>query len=470
MGAFHDHFVTTWSAGSHPQALRGYEKLDILGLLPNSSNSMNASQHQCECLQEIVQLFDEQPGLGGDSTKPGLFGRLDHKLVKIGEESNQLFENYMRTGERLYCVSEYGQCGASVPLYQWFSVSEIDNFVTTREELDLAHDTNIKSKGVLCYIWSNDYKSGQKAPEVTDKRIIPKIDGANIPIAGGFPTYTRTGPSEIKKSGLCPTLTATNGQWSYTSSMRTPGTIGFLNCNTGYAITNGTSAIVCQRTGRWLPEPPTCNLSGCPPIEHERSSSPTSHSSVQGHIVYNSIAVADQRYPTGTTAMLICSERMDVSHNGADISYCTLSGWQPKKLGKCEKICPKINVENANIVYTDSHGLDQVTTTNGTIATVICPFGTNLVGKGTAECIDGKWDNEKIGECKMLSCPVLESVDAGRLTYFNARNEPTNPAVVKINPGTIVRLTCDSNSNLRGAGESMCHTTETWQPEIGTCE
>uniref|UniRef100_A0A914XV42 Sushi domain-containing protein n=1 Tax=Panagrolaimus superbus TaxID=310955 RepID=A0A914XV42_9BILA len=470
MGAFRDHFATTWSSSSHPQALRGYEKLDILGLLPNSSNALNDnSEYKCECLQEIVQLFDEQPGLGGDSTKPGLFGRLDHKLVKMGEESNQLFENYMRTGERLYCVPEFGQCGASIPLYQWFSASEIDNFVTTREELDLAHDTNIKSKGVLCYIWSHNYKSGQKAAPITDKKIIPKMDEKNnIPIAGGFQTYTRTGPSEIKKVTdlACPTLTATNGQWSYTSLMRTPGTIGFLNCNTGYAIINGTLAIVCQRTGRWLPEPPTCNLSGCPPIEHEHSN-PTQ---VQGRIVYNSVVVADQRYPVGTTAMLICSERMDVSHNGADISYCTLSGWQPRKLGKCEKICPKIHVENANIVYADSHGLDQVTNTDGTIATLICPFGTNLIGKGTAECSDGKWDNENIGECKMLNCPVLKSIDGGRLTYYNAKSEPTNPLIVKIIPGTIVRLTCGSDSNLKGAGESMCHTTETWQPEIGICE
>lgn len=122
LGAFRDHFATTWTPGTHPQALRGYEHLEVLGLVPNSSEIV---EKKCECLQEIVQLFDEQPGLGGDSTKPGLFGRLDHKLVKIGEESNQLFENYMRTGERLWCVSEYGQCGASVPLYQWFAASEI---------------------------------------------------------------------------------------------------------------------------------------------------------------------------------------------------------------------------------------------------------------------------------------------------------------------------------------------------------
>ena len=125
-GAFHDHFTTTWTPATHPQALRGYVELDVLGLLPNASDSTeDGKNHHCECLHEIVQLFDEQPGLGGDSTKPGLFGRLDHKLVKMGAESNQLFENYMRTGERLFCVPEYGACGASVPLYQWYAVSEI---------------------------------------------------------------------------------------------------------------------------------------------------------------------------------------------------------------------------------------------------------------------------------------------------------------------------------------------------------
>ena len=177
---------------------------------------------------------------------------------------------------------------------------------------------------------------------------------------------------------------------------------------------------------------------------------------------------------------------MGVSTNGADISYCTLNGWQPKKLGKCEKLCPKIIVENSNVVYADSQGLDQVTNTEGTVATLICPPGTRLIGKGTVECVDGKWSEEKIGECKTLSmlmlsipkgsktkisdCSHLDTIDNGRLTYFNAKNEPTNPLVAKITPGTTVRLTCDSGRSLKGAGESMCHTSETWQPEIGVCE
>lgn len=107
-------------------------------------------------------------------------GRLDHKLIRKGHPfNNGPFEKYTMTGETLYCVPNYGDCGASVPLYEWFVASEVgmlyaihplefiqssDTLLTTRKRFASNEDTNVASMGVLCYIWPLDYLSGDQAP------------------------------------------------------------------------------------------------------------------------------------------------------------------------------------------------------------------------------------------------------------------------------------------------------------------
>ena len=54
---------------------------------------------------------------------------------------------------------------------------------------------------MLCYIWPLNYKTGQKAIPVQEKRIIPKVESnsAVVPMAEGFATYTRTEPMKIER-------------------------------------------------------------------------------------------------------------------------------------------------------------------------------------------------------------------------------------------------------------------------------
>ncbi|KAH7724876.1 Protein W05F2.7 [Aphelenchoides avenae] len=149
----------------HPEALSDYAQVDVYGLVANRSSAANDARHRCECLQELIQLFDEQYGIGGIAKRPGLFGRLDHKLIRKGHPfNNGPFEKYTMTGETLYCVPNYGDCGASVPLYEWFVASEVDTLLTTRKRFASNEDTNVASMGVLCYIWPLDYLSGDQAP------------------------------------------------------------------------------------------------------------------------------------------------------------------------------------------------------------------------------------------------------------------------------------------------------------------
>uniref|UniRef100_A0AC34PYL0 Sushi domain-containing protein n=1 Tax=Panagrolaimus sp. JU765 TaxID=591449 RepID=A0AC34PYL0_9BILA len=445
LGAFRDHYATTWTFKNHPKALQGYYQIDVFGLIANSSDPLKSEEFHCECLREIVQLYDEQWGLGGTIGKPGLFGRIDHKLVLSGNEKNEPLEKYMRTGEKLYCVPEYGQCGASVPLFQWFSTGEIDTLVTTHDKLIPESDPNLVSKGILCYIWPLDYKSGQEAPTSPEllKMAHPHVyqREPRIDVQESYLSAVRSRePVMMNQEVFCPSLMSTNGHWSYTTPNRNPGTVAFLNCNAGYAVHNVSSAVMCQRTGRWMPEPPTCEPSGCRPMDRSNSN---------GRIIYNGPPIDDQLYPIGSTSMLVCDEKMDVSHDGADVAYCSLDGWQPKNLGHCEKVCPLFVIENGEVIYTDGRGFDQKTNTNGTIATVICERGTKLTGLGTAVCLDGNWNVKDIGECRVLTCPKLDEPSDGRLIYFNPQNDPLDVHSMKITPGTTVKLTCAFDDHLK---------------------
>jgi hypothetical protein len=73
-----------------------------------------------------------------------------------------ILENYLLTGEKFYCVQKYGQCGASLPLREWHVEAEYDTIMTTNTSMEGA--LGVTYKGMLCYIWSANYKAGTSAP------------------------------------------------------------------------------------------------------------------------------------------------------------------------------------------------------------------------------------------------------------------------------------------------------------------
>lgn len=120
------------------------------------------SKEKCLCAVEVVQLVDEQLGFGATLTQPGLFGRINHKMVLKQNRPNSAIDNYLLTGEEFYCVQKYGQCGASVPLKEWHVDTEYDTIMTTNTSLEKT--LGVSFKGVMCYIWPADYRTGVPAP------------------------------------------------------------------------------------------------------------------------------------------------------------------------------------------------------------------------------------------------------------------------------------------------------------------
>ncbi|KAH7724875.1 hypothetical protein AAVH_07467 [Aphelenchoides avenae] len=114
--------------------------------------------------------------------------------------------------------------------------------------------------------------------------------------------------------------------------------------------------------------------------------------------------------------------------------------------------------------------MDQITNTEGTVATVICDAGSKLVGPGSAVCSNGEWSVGDIGQCKPLACPRLQEIPNGKLEYINAKSETLNPQMGIVSPGTTARLKCLGKGKLVGARESQCNASEKWDPTIGTCK
>ncbi|KAI6196694.1 hypothetical protein M3Y94_01139000 [Aphelenchoides besseyi] len=446
-GLYHDHFSTTWNFESHPTALSRYTQIQRLGLVLK-----HKQQEECDCAVQVIQLYDEQLGIGGTTEKPGLFGRLNHKLVLRSKRPDDAIDSYFLTGERFYCAPKFGQCGASIPLTEWQHVGEDDTIFTSNKSMK--NELGIVKKGVLCYIWPLDYKSDSLAQQISES---------------DEQTSVNTKEFLSVRVNQCQRLETKNGEWSQSTLTPTVGTTSKLTCLPGYWPNSNVTYSVCQRSGKWLPPPMSkCICIGCPAFPSTYRVGQIAYS-VDGILPNENIKSKDS-YPVGTKASLLCPENTEVSQQSADTAVCTESGWVPSALGSCERVCPPLNLTNGFVVYTDSQGFDRSIFSNGTIATGVCIENAKLNGNAIAICVDGKWTTEELGSCDLPTCPPLEDVGQdGRLFQLRHGNTTSN-LPKKFYSGTTIRLQCNRDKKIVGATETKCDASGFWQPSLGKCQ
>ncbi|KAF1770292.1 hypothetical protein GCK72_002110 [Caenorhabditis remanei] len=138
-GIERDHYYTTLH--STDSSLVSYNLTGVLGKVLTSSKST-----ACSCLVKLQQQFDNQTGY---------FHRLDHKLIVTGQESNRPYEEYVDTGETIYCSKRLGDCGATLPLWKHFQFYDVDTVYTTDSSpLPMSY---LYPQTPLCYIWPANY-------------------------------------------------------------------------------------------------------------------------------------------------------------------------------------------------------------------------------------------------------------------------------------------------------------------------
>lgn len=187
-------------------------------------------------------------------------------------------------------------------------------------------------------------------------------------------------------------MNITNGDWTFNSLKKVPGTVATLKCNPNHSHQHGSPVVVCQKSYKWLPDPSThcIECKSCLPFKHKEFA----------QITYSAQLIEDESenknyYPASTTASLVCINSTGISQHVADVTVCTTQGWIPDTLGHCEKTCSSFNLKNGYVLYTDSRGFDQHSNVNGTIATVryFDNSAIKIVNLGclSTNCQTGEW-------------------------------------------------------------------------------
>ncbi|ULU10122.1 hypothetical protein L3Y34_014445 [Caenorhabditis briggsae] len=225
-GIERDHYYTTLP--STDPSLVTYNQTGVLGKVLTSAKST-----ACSCLVKLQQQFDNQTGY---------FHRLDHKLIVTGQEPNRPYEEYVDTGEVLYCSKRLGDCGATLPLWKQFQFYDIDTVYTTDSSpLPMSY---LYPQTPLCYIWPVNYSPNVStivsgpvapAPPVPTTTIVPSgSDSTSTATMGTIGTGSKrildsvglTDPSTLGSSMTTPTTSATSIISSWGTSGPTPSSSG----------------------------------------------------------------------------------------------------------------------------------------------------------------------------------------------------------------------------------------------------
>uniref|UniRef100_A0A1I7ZLN6 DUF3707 domain-containing protein n=1 Tax=Steinernema glaseri TaxID=37863 RepID=A0A1I7ZLN6_9BILA len=133
-GTFRDHLYTTL-----PPPLDYRFQLNFsTGFVVVDENSTD-----CECLVPLVQVFAES-----DYFPPNR----DHKLVN--PRTTDISLPYAPTGEIVFCASQYGACGATVPMRPFFNLLSMDTVYMFSNSPSTVPTRIPAVPSVLCYIWT----------------------------------------------------------------------------------------------------------------------------------------------------------------------------------------------------------------------------------------------------------------------------------------------------------------------------
>ncbi|CAI2304711.1 unnamed protein product [Caenorhabditis sp. 36 PRJEB53466] len=200
-GIERDHYYTTLPLTDPSIASAGYNQSGVLGKVLTSPKST-----ACSCLVKLQQVFDNQTGY---------FHRRDHKLIVTGQEPNRPYEEYVDTGEAVYCAKRLGDCGASVPLWKHFQFYDIDSVYTT-DSAPLPM-TYLYPQVPLCYIWPSNYSPNVSNIPAAPPTAFPSVFATTLATAG-----TATTSSVSPVVNLNPTIGTTQSTISGTAGGSTP--------------------------------------------------------------------------------------------------------------------------------------------------------------------------------------------------------------------------------------------------------
>ncbi|KAE9421715.1 hypothetical protein Angca_003116 [Angiostrongylus cantonensis] len=236
------------------------------------------------------------------------------------------------------------------------------------------------------------------------------------------------------------------------------GTRVSMQCNIGSP--SGATSAICTN-GRWNPQSlGTCSSTGGQSCNVLITPLGASLSYSTG----NSVGP----FAPGTTVTMTC---IIGSPLGATSASCSNGQWFPPALGTCNSdsvgfTCPELVVPPAGVVTMTNSGLAG-RATQGTVATLRCPFGVQ--GTASAVCTNGQWTPSQLGTCigfpgnGASTCSAITTPLGAILSYSNLA------LLGPFSEGTTVTARCLNGAAVVGISTAKC-TGGQWVPAtLGTC-
>ncbi|XP_003387839.1 PREDICTED: sushi, von Willebrand factor type A, EGF and pentraxin domain-containing protein 1-like isoform X2 [Amphimedon queenslandica] len=204
------------------------------------------------------------------------------------------------------------------------------------------------------------------------------------------------------------------------------------SCNKGFVL-SGLSTRVCQPSGEWSGEAPTCIIVNCGELRPIPNGDVTFASTGFGSIA---------RYSCDFGFTLV----------GSNTRTCQLNGEWSEKEPFCRPIeCGPLDSPDNGIVRVEG-------TTVGSVAKYTCNPGFKLSGSDMRTCqATGEWSG---------STPVCQSIDCGSLPdpeYGTVKLSGTTT-------GSLATYKCNKGFRLTGSTTRVCLNTGEWSLQAPTCE
>ncbi|GFR11206.1 sushi, von Willebrand factor type A, EGF and pentraxin domain-containing protein 1 [Trichonephila clavata] len=220
-------------------------------------------------------------------------------------------------------------------------------------------------------------------------------------------------------------------------SNMTVGSRGFYQCFPGFRIV-GSTAVECSWQGVWEGKPPHCVPITCPQPEIPE------HGEVDG-----------EDYSFQSAVLYTCDKGYQIF--GRDERFCLEDGTWSGEVPLCRKIsCGQLDSpENGYIVQ-------EVAGHYGDRVIFACHNGYEMIGGGTARCLDtGKWD-KPVPKCTGVTCAPLKK--------FPPHIIPLTFKEDKFAIGDKLFYTCEPGFRAFGDLTSHCLANSSWSIPTGGCK
>ncbi|XP_053321831.1 sushi, von Willebrand factor type A, EGF and pentraxin domain-containing protein 1 [Spea bombifrons] len=269
-------------------------------------------------------------------------------------------------------------------------------------------------------------------------------------------------------------------------------------CNTGYSL-QGPSTLICEASGRWNEEAPSCQLVSCGPPLHVRDAVMTGEDftfansvtykckegyTLVGPETISCLSTGKWSENTPQCMAVSCDEPPNVDHASShsahrlygDIAYyycsdgysmadnskmlCNAQGkWVPPHDKEAPHCIADFCEKPSAVAYSILESLNKAKFVSGTTVTFKCMEGFVLNTSAKIECVrGGQWNPSPLSiQCIPVRCGEPDSIKNG---YVSGTNYSFD---------AVVAYSCNKGYYIKGEKKRTCQASGEWSGRLPTC-